>query len=121
MFAILRFLQLIYSYKYNLTHDTSFDDAAKRFCAADLKHLEECNKIAKERRAGHLVSCLYDALQNITEITCRNFIDQMQLITFTDWRLSESFSDACFGDITKYKCGRLDDENNTVTTDAEDE
>ena len=65
-------------------------------------------------RVGHLASCLYDALPNITEINCRVFIHQIQVITFTDWRLSEFFSDACINDIKKHKCGRLDDENQTV-------
>ena len=105
---------MIYRYKYNLTHNVYFDNAAKRFCQADIKHLDDCNRLTNQNRVGHLVSCLYDALPNITEISCRNFIHQIQVITFTDWRLSEYFSDACMSDIVRYKCGRLEDENDTV-------
>jgi Golgi apparatus protein 1 len=97
-----------------MTHDVRFDDAAKNFCAKDLKILEECNEHTDERGTGRLVSCLYDQLANITEPNCRSFITKLQSVIFTDWRLSEYFADACFDDITKLKCGRLDDENGSV-------
>jgi hypothetical protein len=97
-----------------MTHDVRFDDAAMKFCAKDIKLLEDCNDHTDERGTGRLVSCLYDLFDNITEPNCRNFIKQMQSIIFTDWRLSEAFATACLTDITQLKCGRLDDDNETV-------
>lgn len=76
--------------------------------------MEDCNDRLDERGTGRLVSCLYESLGNITEPACRNYINRLQAIVFTDWRLSEYFSTACLKDITDLKCGRLEDENDTV-------
>ncbi|CAF3928857.1 unnamed protein product, partial [Rotaria magnacalcarata] len=103
----------IYKFKYNMTHDVRFDDGAVKYCAKDIKYLDECNDHTDERGTGRLVSCLYDRLSNITEPSCRNFINQLQSVIFTDWRLSEYFSTACLADITELKCGRLDDDSDT--------
>lgn len=97
-----------------MTHDVRFDDAAQRQCSKDLKVLDECNDLVDERGSGRLVSCLYDHLDNITEPGCRYFINQLQVVVFNDWRLTEYFAEACRDDIAKHECGRLDDENDKV-------
>ncbi|CAF3401610.1 unnamed protein product [Rotaria socialis] len=104
----------IYQFKYNMTHDPRFDDAAVRQCSKDIKLFDECEAYVTKRGSGRLVSCLYDYLANITEPSCRYFINQMQAIVFSDWRLTEYFSDACSADIAKLECGRLDDENESI-------
>ncbi|CAF1437662.1 unnamed protein product [Adineta steineri] len=108
---------VIYKFKYNMTHDVRFDNAANSFCAKDIKLLEECHKEKEDKGTGHLVSCLYDRLPNITETQCRNFINRVQSVVFTDWRLSEAFATACLTDITNLKCGRLNDVNDTLPHD----
>ncbi|CAF4116740.1 unnamed protein product, partial [Rotaria magnacalcarata] len=105
---------LIYQFKYNMTHDPRFDDAAVRQCSKDIKLFDECEAFVGKRGSGRLVSCLYDHLTNITEPSCRYFINQMQAVVFNDWRLTEYFSDACSADISKLECGRLDDENESI-------
>ena len=97
-----------------MTHDARFDDAAMKQCEKDINVLDECNKLTDVRGTGRLISCLYDKLPNITEPSCRYFINQMQSVVFNDWRLSEYFSDACNRDISKFQCGRLDDEDKNV-------
>jgi Golgi apparatus protein 1 len=97
-----------------MTHNVRFDDAATKQCAKDIKLLEDCNEHTDERGTGRLVSCLYDSLRNITEPSCRSFINQVQVVIFTDWRLSEYFANACMDDIIQLKCGRLDIDNETV-------
>lgn len=98
-----------------MTHDVRFDDAAMKYCAKDIKLLEDCNDHTDERGTGRLVSCLYDQLKNITESSCRNFINQVQSVIFTDWRLSEYFATTCLKDISDLQCGRLDDDKDTVS------
>ncbi|CAF1472781.1 unnamed protein product [Adineta ricciae] len=105
---------LIYSFKYNMTHDPRFDDAAERQCKKDIQLLDVCDEFVGKKGSGRLVSCLYDQLDNITEPSCRYFINQMQAVVFNDWRLSEYFADACFSDIKKLECGRLDDDNQAI-------
>jgi hypothetical protein len=97
-----------------MTHNVRFDDTAIKLCAKDIKLLDECNEHTDERGSGRLVTCLYERLANITEPSCRNFINQIQAVVFTDWRLTEYFATACLNDIIQLKCGRLDVENETV-------
>ena len=97
-----------------MTHDARFDDAAEKQCSKDIKLLDECQDHVDERGSGRLVSCLYDRLDNITEASCRFFINQLQAVVFNDWRLSEYFVDACQQDIRTFECGRLDDGNDKV-------
>lgn len=97
-----------------MTHDPRFDDAAVRQCSKDIKMFDECEAFVGKRGSGRLVTCLYDHLQNITDPSCRYFINQMQAVVFNDWRLSEYFVEACSPDITTFKCGRLDDDNESV-------
>ena len=97
-----------------MTHDPRFDDAAMRQCSKDIKLLDECNSFVGKAGSGRLVSCLYDRLANITEPSCRYFINQMQAVVFNDWRLTEYFADACAPDIKTFQCGRLDDDNEAV-------
>ncbi|CAF3428411.1 unnamed protein product [Rotaria sp. Silwood1] len=104
----------IYKLKYNMVHDVRFDDEALKLCAKDIKLLTDCNEYTDERGSGRLISCLYDRLPNITDPSCRHYINQLESFLFTDWRLSEHFATACFQDITNLKCGRLDDDNETI-------
>lgn len=97
-----------------MTHDPRFDDAAEKQCLKDLKILDDCKQHQDERGSGRLVTCLYEHLANITEPSCRYFINQLQAVVFNDWRLSEYFVDACQNDIKKLECGRLDDEKEEV-------
>ncbi|CAF0823028.1 unnamed protein product [Adineta ricciae] len=107
----------IYEFKYNMTRDVRFDDAANRLCSKDIKLLDVCNEETDERGTGRLITCLYELLKNITEPTCRNFIQQIHSVILTDWRLSEGFTQSCMKDIVEQKCGRLDDENETLPHD----
>jgi hypothetical protein len=97
-----------------MTHDPRFDDAAMKQCSKDINLLKECEDHTDERGSGRLITCLYERLPNITEPSCRYFINQLQAVVFNDWRLTEYFTDACMSDIKKLECGRLDDENEKV-------
>lgn len=97
-----------------MTHDSRFDDAALKQCSKDIHLFDDCEKLVGSRGSGRLVSCLSEFLPNITDPSCRYFINQMQAVVFGDWRLSEYFADSCIDDIRKLECGRLDDENEAV-------
>jgi hypothetical protein len=97
-----------------MTRSIHFDTQAMKVCEKDIKLLEDCSDHIDERGTGRLITCLYDLYHNITEPTCRSFIKQIQSTIFTDWRLSETFATGCLQDITQLKCGRLDDEDESV-------
>lgn len=97
-----------------MTRDVRFDKASERFCSKDIKLLDQCKEETDEPGTGRLISCLYDLQQNVTEPSCREFIQRVHSMIFADWRLSEPFTKACFNEIAELKCGRLDVENDTV-------
>jgi golgi apparatus protein 1 len=100
-----------------MTRDIRFDEAAEKQCGADLKILDDCNQHQDNKGSGRLISCLYDQLPNITEASCRYFINQLQAVIFNDWRVTEYFVTACKDDITKFECGRLDVADRRVRRD----
>lgn len=97
-----------------MTRDPRFDDAALNQCSKDIKLFDDCSPLTNTRGSGRLIICLYENLKNITQPSCRYFINQLQAVIFTDWRLIENFGKSCETDITKLECGRLDDENEKV-------
>lgn len=97
-----------------MTRDPRFDEAALTQCKKDIALLDECSAVKTESGTGRLITCLFERLGNITQPSCRYFINQLQAVIFTDWHLIESFSQECKSDIDKLECGRLDDENEKV-------
>ncbi len=97
-----------------MTRDPRFDDAAIKQCSNDLNVFQVCEQHATERGSGRLVTCLYEHLANISSPSCRFFINQLQVVVFNDWRLTEYFTRACIDDIKTLECGRLDDDNQKV-------
>jgi len=97
-----------------MTRNPRFDDAALNQCGKDIKLFDECSELVNQRGTGRLITCLYERLGNITQPSCRYFINQLQALIFADWRLIENFGKVCKWDIDKFECGRLDDENEKV-------
>jgi hypothetical protein len=97
-----------------MIHDVYFGGNAIKYCSKDINLLDECNHQMDVRGSGRLVICLYERLNNITEPSCRYFINQLQTIVFSDWRLTEYLADACMSDIQKLECRQLDDDNEKV-------
>ncbi|XP_038076975.1 Golgi apparatus protein 1-like isoform X2 [Patiria miniata] len=95
--------QFLWSYKYNLTRDVRFDSAAFEVCKPDLKKLPECAAI--EKGQGLLLPCLYEVAENITTVQCRQYINRMKAITFSDYRLIKDFYTQCQSDVDKLGCG----------------
>ncbi|XP_022082306.1 Golgi apparatus protein 1-like [Acanthaster planci] len=97
--------RFLWSYKMNLTKDVRFDSAAFEVCKPELKRFPDCDRI--ERGQGLLLPCLYDVAENITTIQCRQYINRMKAITFSDYRLIQGFYDQCRSDIESKNCGNV--------------
>ncbi len=76
--------------------------------------LVECQNIGVDDK-GHLLSCLVENMDNITVETCRKFLTTMTALVFTDYRLIYKFSEMCANDIEKFKCGRLNSDEDEPT------
>ncbi|CAI9714844.1 Golgi apparatus protein 1 [Octopus vulgaris] len=96
---------LLWTYKRNLTKDDRFESAGKEVCRKELEMAVDCQNF--RRGSGHLIPCLFEHIDNITDSSCKQFLLKMGSIIFSDYRLVSNFVDNCQRDIDKLKCGRV--------------
>lgn len=94
---------LLWTYRRNITQDNRFNEAASKFCPGLLKMFPKC----KPGDKGQLLACLMDHSENATEQECHTFLERMQSVVFSDYRLVYKFTDACGPDIDRFTCGRI--------------
>ena len=56
---------------------------------------------------GNYLTCLLDRREDIQNVACQAFIQRLEWVAFTDYKLIAPFADACKIEIDRYKCGRL--------------
>nr|XP_022342252.1 Golgi apparatus protein 1-like [Crassostrea virginica] len=94
----------IWNYKLNLTRDDRFDYAAQEVCKTELSQIKECSHLEKGK--GLVIPCLVDNIENVTG-SCRTYLEKMERIVFSDYRLIYHFMEQCGDEINKQKCGRI--------------
>lgn len=53
-----------------------------------------------------MIPCLVDNIENVTG-SCRTYLEKMERIVFSDYRLIYHFMEQCGDEINKQKCGRI--------------
>ncbi|XP_071784755.1 Golgi apparatus protein 1-like isoform X1 [Asterias amurensis] len=104
--------RFLWDYKMNLTMDVRFDSAAFEVCKTEITKFPDC--AALERGKGLVLPCLYDVYENITSVQCRQYVNRMKTITFSDFRLIHGFFMECKEDIIDKKCGVVNDNHLAV-------
>ncbi|XP_013408738.1 Golgi apparatus protein 1 isoform X2 [Lingula anatina] len=99
---------VVYDYKRQLTTDVRFDSAAFEVCKDPLSKLPECNKL--QQGGGEIIPCLIENMENITNQNCQLFLKKMASLIFSDYRLIKNFVERCGNDISRFKCGRSEDD-----------
>ncbi|KHJ48614.1 cysteine rich repeat-containing domain protein [Trichuris suis] len=103
--------QHIWQIKLNVTMDSQFAIAAKKYCARELEMFPDCvqtrGNLVDVR--AHLLNCMLDKKSKITNQECLSFLGQVEVFTFSDFRLVGRFVLACRDDVVKYNCGQLSD------------
>ncbi|XP_037558857.1 Golgi apparatus protein 1 [Dermacentor silvarum] len=94
---------LLWKYRRDITQDNRFNDAASKFCKRLMEMFPQCLPGDK----GQLLACLIDHSENATEPECHTFLERMQSVVFSDYRLVYKFTDACDSDIDRFTCGRI--------------
>jgi len=75
--------------------------------------MSECTEV--ERRRGLVLPCMIYHMDNVTSRQCREMLDRLEPLIFTDYELVYKFVEHCNGDISKLSCGRTAyDESNQV-------
>jgi len=99
--------ETLWHYKYNLTKDAKFDEAAFQMCDSSLMELKECQDEKLQQEPGYLTNCLIEHRHKVTDAKCKSFLTKMSAIVFEDYRLIRGFYDHCASDVKKFKCGTI--------------
>lgn len=106
----------IWKFKLETTKLDYFTEITKVICKTLLNENHDCLEAENDdliSPGANILSCLIERMQPETENNCKSYLQQMELIIFSDYRLISKFTDACETKITELKCGRLDWETNT--------
>ncbi|XP_055705911.1 Golgi apparatus protein 1 isoform X2 [Phlebotomus papatasi] len=90
------------------TSDIMRDDNVQRLtvktCGQDVVDKLDC-KVTEE--IGHFLACILDHREEVTSSTCRGFIQRLEWVAFSDFRLIGPFMRDCEKDIIQLGCGRI--------------
>ena len=69
--------------------------------------LTECSET--EQRKGLVIPCMIYYMDNVTNSRCRELLERLEPLVFTNYQLIYKFADDCGDDIKRLHCGRTDD------------
>jgi hypothetical protein len=87
----------------DLIEDDNLQELSHRACGADLNGLE-CKASGG---SGVLLACMIEHRESIKSVPCRAFIQRMEWVAFSDFRIITRFTTECRKDIEKTECGRM--------------
>lgn len=101
----------IWTHTSEIVADTNVFKVTQKKCEKDLDHLN-C-KVTK--KPGQLLACFIDHLEEIKNGVCRDIIQRLELVAFSDYRLIGTFVRECEQDIEVHACGRLNTDRDTLS------
>ncbi|CAL7951690.1 unnamed protein product [Xylocopa violacea] len=95
--------QAIWDYISNITNNVNMERLARRTCGQELDSLKCLNP---DNKHGAYLSCLIDQRENVKNPECIDYIQRLEWIAFSNFRITPFFSD-CENDIKKFKCDKV--------------
>jgi len=86
-----------------LIRDDNLQELSQHVCGKDQDRLGCIGK----GETGVLLACMIDKRESIDSVACRTFIQRMEWVAFSDFRIITHFTTFCQEDITQTGCGRL--------------
>jgi Golgi apparatus protein 1 len=86
-----------------LISDDNLQESSHHACGTDLNDVG-CKASG---RNGVLLACMIEHRESIKSVPCQAFIQRMEWVAFSDFRLITHFTDDCREDIRKTECGRM--------------
>jgi Golgi apparatus protein 1 len=87
----------------DLIRDDNVQELSHHACGTNLNGLE-CKAAGK---IGVLLACMIDHRESIQSAPCQAFIQRMEWVAFSDFRIITHFTSDCLKDIERTKCGRM--------------
>jgi Golgi apparatus protein 1 len=87
----------------DLIHDDNLKELSQHVCDKDQERL----KCRGKGGTGVLLACMIDNRESLDSVACRTFIQRMEWVAFSDFRIITHFTTSCQEDITHTGCGHL--------------
>ncbi|XP_076655241.1 Golgi apparatus protein 1 [Halictus rubicundus] len=96
--------QSIWAYILNITNNLNIERLAKKTCGKELDDLD-CS--TSDNKHGAYLSCLIDKREKVKDPDCITYIQRLEWIAFSDFRIITPFSSDCENDIIKFSCDKI--------------
>ncbi|XP_076234853.1 Golgi apparatus protein 1 [Calliopsis andreniformis] len=96
--------QAVWDYILNVTNNVNIERLAKRTCGNELDSLG-CS--TDDKKHGAYLSCLIDKREEVKDPDCIAYIQRLEWIAVSNFRIITPFSSDCEDDITKFKCDKI--------------
>lgn len=96
--------EAIWSYIQNITDNQNIKRLARKACGRQLDILQ-CSD--SDKAHGAYLSCLIDQRERVTDSDCISYIQRLEWIAFSDFRILTPFKTDCANDIKNFKCDIL--------------
>ncbi|XP_055383667.1 Golgi apparatus protein 1 [Condylostylus longicornis] len=98
----------------NILKDSQVKKITDKPCSRHKDKFNDCQP--KGNQIGYYLSCLVEKVDNFNDISiCRDIIQKLESIAFTDYRLVTNFIKDCGTEISNHKCGRISLEEGKVS------
>ncbi|XP_043245383.1 Golgi apparatus protein 1-like [Amphibalanus amphitrite] len=101
---------VLWQLRHNLTRSTSLARAVDTACSKE--QFKNCDR--SDPQPGHYVSCVMEHLDDVEDDECAEFLENLSVMIFSDYRMIYKFAQDCGPDIDKHQCGRLEDDDENV-------
>ncbi|XP_034948080.1 Golgi apparatus protein 1 [Chelonus insularis] len=88
----------------NLTKNENIERFIKKACGDGIDDLQ-CS--AAEKEPGSYLACLIEKRENVKDQQCSEYIQRLEWIAFSDFKIITPMVNDCRMDIDKYQCGRI--------------
>lgn len=95
----------LWSFKLEVTQKARFLEQATKICTDDIDKLRMCESEAT--RPGHFLGCLVENKQTVENLACSQYLQRLETVIFSDYRLVANFMNACQPVVEKLGCGRV--------------
>ncbi|XP_032671298.1 Golgi apparatus protein 1 [Odontomachus brunneus] len=96
--------EAIWSYIQNITNNLNIERLARKACG---KQLDDLQCSSSDGTHGAYLSCLIDKREMVRDPDCITYIQRLEWIAFSDFRILIPFKIDCANDIKKFKCDSL--------------
>jgi len=96
--------EAIWFYIQNITDNQNIERLARKACGIQLDTLQCSNS---DKIHGAYLSCLIDNREMVRDPDCITYIQRLEWIAFSDFRILTPFKTDCANDIRKFKCDSL--------------